>query len=138
MADKSPEPALRDIVDAIARIQSKMDGVSLTTFEADWERRWLVERGAEIVSEARRRLPDELKERHPEIPWKQIAGIGNILRHGYDAVSPRVMWNVARNDLVPLERACRAELTREIAAQALASPAATQIPTVGDNDEKEC
>jgi uncharacterized protein with HEPN domain len=69
-----------------------------------------VERGAEIVSEASRRLPDALKSRHPQIPWKRVAGIGNVLRHDYDVVSARVLWNLARNDLAPLETVCKFEL----------------------------
>ena len=117
MAEKSQTPALQDIVDSIGRIRSKMDGVSLSEFEADWERQWVVERGAEIVSEASRRLPDDLKNRYPDIPWKKIAGIGNILRHDYDEVSPRVLWNMAHNDLSPLERVCKAELMREALSQ---------------------
>lgn len=113
MVEKSPAPALQDIVDAIDRIHTKTKDLSISKFEADWEVRWLVERGAEIISEASRRLPDEIKERHPDIPWKDIAGIGNILRHNYDTVSPRVLLNIARNDLAHLERVCKAELMRE-------------------------
>jgi uncharacterized protein with HEPN domain len=113
MVEKSPAPILQDIVDAIERIQSKTKDLSLTEFAADWERLWVVERGVEIVSEASRRLPDEIKDRHPVIPWKKIAGIGNVLRHEYDAVSPRVLLNIAHNDLIPLERVCKAELMRQ-------------------------
>jgi uncharacterized protein with HEPN domain len=113
MVEKSPAPILQDIVDAIERIQSKTKDLSLTEFAGDWERLWVVERGVEIVSEASRRLPDEIKDRHPDIPWKKIAGIGNVLRHEYDAVSPRVLLNIAHNDLIPLERVCKAELMRQ-------------------------
>jgi uncharacterized protein with HEPN domain len=112
MVNKSPAPALQDIVDAIDRIHTKTKDVSIGAFEADWELRWVVERGAEIISEASRRLPDGIKSRHPGIPWKQIAGIGNILRHNYDTVSPRVLLNIARNDLVPLAKLCKAELEK--------------------------
>lgn len=121
---KSPRPALVDIVEAIERIRAKTEGVSLAAFEADWERRWLVERGAEIVSEASRRLPTDLKDRHPEIPWKRIAGIGNVLRHDYDVVSPRILWNVARSDLAPLEAVCRVELAQYPTEPSALPPAA--------------
>jgi len=114
MAEKSSEPALRDILEAIERIRSKTKDMSLTEFAGDWERLWVVERGIQIVSEASRRLPDEIKDRHPDIPWKQIAGIGNILRHEYDAVSPRILLDIAHNDLESLEIMCKAELLREI------------------------
>ena len=61
--DRSPEPALRDIIDAIDHIHSKMDRVTLEVFEGDLDRRRIVERNVEIISEASRRLPDDLKDR---------------------------------------------------------------------------
>ncbi len=113
MASRSLLPRLTDIVEAIARIRHTLANVSLETFEDDWESRWLVERGVEIVSEASRHLPPELKERHPGIPWKKVAGIGNVLRHNYESVSAPVMWALAQNDLGELEQVCRAELSLE-------------------------
>lgn len=57
------KPALRSIVDAVAHSRSKLDGISLEAFEADLERRRIVERYVEIISEASRRLPDDLNYR---------------------------------------------------------------------------
>ena len=71
VAAPSLAPRLTDIVEAIENIRSETAGVSLDVFEADWRKRWLVERGIEIISEASRRLRDELKARHPEIPWRR-------------------------------------------------------------------
>lgn len=89
-----------------------MAGVALDAFEADWRRRWLVERGIEIVSEAGRNLPVELKARHPEIPWRKVADIGNILRHEYQRVAPDVLWRVVQDDLQALLDVCQSELQR--------------------------
>jgi uncharacterized protein with HEPN domain len=107
---------LTDIVEAIENIRSETAGVSLDAFEADWRKRWLVERGVEIISEASRRLSDELKARHPEIPWPKVAGIGNVLRHDYERIAPPVMWKLVQDDLPLLEKVCREELAREQAA----------------------
>jgi len=112
MVDKSPEPHLRDMVEAIDHIRAKLDGVSLEAFQGDLDRRRIVERNIEIISEASRRLPAALKARHPEIPWRKVAGIGNILRHDYENVIPDALWKLTYDDLLPLELACRAELTR--------------------------
>jgi uncharacterized protein with HEPN domain len=60
MAASSPAPRLTDILDAIERIHAEMAGVTIDAFEADWRKRWLVERGVEIISEASRRLPEGL------------------------------------------------------------------------------
>jgi len=113
MAASSLAPRLTDILDAIGRIRSEMAGVSIEVFEADWRKRWLVERGVEIISEASRHLSEELKARHPEIPWSRVAGIGNVPRHEYEGVAPPVMWKLAQEDLTPLAQVCREELARE-------------------------
>ena len=102
-------PRLADIVEAIGRIRIVLGVATLEAFEADWEKQWLVERGVEIVSEASRHLPPELKARHPEIPWRKVAGIGNVLRHNYETIAAAVMWKLAHDDLDALEQACRAE-----------------------------
>jgi uncharacterized protein with HEPN domain len=107
---KSPVPRLTDIVEAIERIKLVVQDLTLETFEIDWRRHWLVERGLEVISEASRRLPDELKARHPNIPWRKIAGIGNVLRHDYESVSAPVIWKLVVEDLPVLEKACRQEL----------------------------
>ena len=103
-------PRLTDIVEAIERIELALRGITLDAFELSWEKRWLVERGVEIVSEASRHLPDALKERNPEIPWRKVAGIGNILRHDYARIAPDVLWKLAKDDLPILEKVCRVEL----------------------------
>jgi uncharacterized protein with HEPN domain len=84
-----------------------LDGVTLEAFEQNWEKRWLVERGIEIISEASRHLTDDIKEQRPEIPWPKVAGIGNVLRHAYDHVAPDVL---AQDDLAEIEKVCREEL----------------------------
>ena len=113
MAARSLIPRLTDIVEAIERIRGVLGDMSLEAFEADWQRRWLVERGVEIVSEASRRPTDELKARHPEIPWQKVAGIGNVLRHNYEDIAAAVMWKLAQADLPGLEKVCREELDAE-------------------------
>jgi uncharacterized protein with HEPN domain len=108
----SPAPRLTDIVEAIAHIRSELAGVPLAAFEGDWRKRWLVERGVEIISEASRRLPVALKARHPEIPWRKVAGIGNILRHEYERIAPDVLWRLAQEDLPALEGSAAANWRR--------------------------
>jgi uncharacterized protein with HEPN domain len=110
MTDHSQPPHLFDIIEAIERINSVLGDMPLADFEEDWQAQWLIQRGVEIVSEASRRLPAELKARHPEIPWQKVAGIGNVLRHDYENISAPVMWKLVREDLPVLERVCRSEL----------------------------
>ena len=113
MAARSLIPRLTDMIEAIERVRDLLADLSLDAFEADWQRQWLVERGVEIISEASRHLTDELKARHPEIPWNKVAGIGNVLRHDYGSIAAPVMWALVRENLPPLERVCREELAAE-------------------------
>jgi len=115
MADRSNIPRLLDIIDASEFICNEMADVTLDAFGQDRRKRWSVERGIEIISEASRRLSDDLKARRADIPWPKVASIGNVLRHEYEDVSPPVLWKVAREDLPRLEEVCREELA---AAQA--------------------
>jgi uncharacterized protein with HEPN domain len=101
------------MVEAIGLINAEMMDVSLAALETDIRKRWLVERGLEIISEASRRPPPELKARHPHIPWPQIAGIGNILRHEYERVAYDVIWRLVQEDLPPLKAVCEFELLAE-------------------------
>jgi uncharacterized protein with HEPN domain len=115
MPDRSAIARLADIVEACERVRALLCGVPLEVFEADWSNQWIVERGIEIVSEASRHLPVDMKERHPQIPWPKVAGIGNVLRHNYEHVSSAILWTLVQTELTDLEQACREELARELA-----------------------
>jgi uncharacterized protein with HEPN domain len=72
---------------------------------------YAVTRCLEIISEASRRLPDELKARHPSIAWKDMAAAGNIYRHDYEDVAAEHVWDAVQIDLPPL----RVMIERELA-----------------------
>jgi uncharacterized protein with HEPN domain len=80
---------------------------------ADDERTlYAVTRCLEVISEASRRLPDQMKARHPDVPWRLIAGAGNVYRHDYDGILPRILWHTVKVQLAPLELAVRRELAQ--------------------------
>jgi len=110
MPGRSVSLRLDDMIEAAERVRAAVSDVSLDELEADWQRQWLIQRGIEIISEASRHLPEDVKARHPGIPWVKVAGIGNVLRHGYESVSAPVLWKLVREDLPQLEQACREEL----------------------------
>jgi uncharacterized protein with HEPN domain len=105
---RKAEAAIYDILETIDRVQSKAAGRTLADFQADWELRFIVQRGIEIISEASRRLPPEMKATRPEIRWPSIAGIGNVLRHDYHRISDKVIWDVVQDELTPLRTAIEA------------------------------
>jgi uncharacterized protein with HEPN domain len=58
-----------------------------------------------VGSEASRSIPDDLKVLSPHIPWRKIAGIGNLLRHEYQHVEPLIIWNIVKRYLGELDGA---------------------------------
>lgn len=96
---------LDEIVDTIDEITKALEGKSFEVFSSDWLLRHAVQRGIEIISEAARHLPEDLSSSEPDIPWKQIRGVGSVLRHEYHRVSDRIIWNVVQNELPSLREA---------------------------------
>ncbi|MGB3831647.1 MAG: HepT-like ribonuclease domain-containing protein [Mesorhizobium sp.] len=118
MAQRRIEPVLAEISEALNGIAQATAGKTLDDFRSDWLLRHGVERGIEIISEAARHLPDPLLELAPEIPWKQVRGIGNVLRHEYHKTSDPLVWAVVTESLPQLRRAIdriNASLDRDLA-----------------------
>jgi uncharacterized protein with HEPN domain len=110
MPSKRPDTALRDILHHIDLAERFVDGIDRELFLDDARTIYAVTRCLEIISEASRRLPTELKERHPGIPWKQMAGAGNIYRHDYEDVAARYVWETVQRDLPPLRTTVEQEI----------------------------
>ncbi len=108
---RKPKRALRlrlwDILKAIETARRAVASSSLDEFQADDIRRSSAERSVEIISEASRHVPSELKARFEHLPWQQIASIGNVLRHGYDIVDAEIIWKLVHEELSPLEEVVR-------------------------------
>jgi uncharacterized protein with HEPN domain len=103
--EQDPAIYVRHILEAIANIEADIAGYDFERFRADRRTRQLVERNLEILSEASRRLPNEYKDREDQIPWRAIAGIGNVLRHDYHETYPTVLWDTCEKDLKQLKDA---------------------------------
>ena len=86
-----------DIVSAGEAILRYTDGVTFEAFEANDEKRAAVERQVFVVGEAAARLPDEWKQRRPDVPWRKIIGLRNLLAHGYWTIDAEELWDIARN-----------------------------------------
>jgi uncharacterized protein with HEPN domain len=102
MPSKSPLTALRDILHHIDLAEQFVAGFDYQAFHADPRTIYAVTRCLEVISEASRRLPADLKGRHPSIPWKNIAGAGNIYRHDYEDVAAHYLWDTVQLALPPL------------------------------------
>jgi uncharacterized protein with HEPN domain len=91
-------------------IRELLNGKSPSQVDGDLFARAALERFLEIISEASRHLPHAWKADHPEIPWRRIADIGNVMRHAYSAVDLSILWAIYERDLGPLEAAIDAML----------------------------
>jgi uncharacterized protein with HEPN domain len=112
MPQRDPRPRLADIMEAVAGIEETIEGISFETYQHVWQIRRAVERGIEIISEASRHIPTALKAQHPEIPWGDVANMGNKLRHEYGRIDDEIIWKVTQIDLPPLKRAVEAMMTQ--------------------------
>ena len=62
-------------------------------------------RNLELLGEAARHVPDEVRALAPDIPWRRIVGVRNILIHGYLGIDNDVIWDIVRNEIAPLRKA---------------------------------
>lgn len=105
MGSRSVKARVEDMLGAIAQIDHITKDKSVEEVEASGLLHLALERALEIVSEASRHIPKELKASYPDIRWKDIAGIGNLLRHDYQDIRQDILWNVVQNHLPVLTTA---------------------------------
>ena len=104
------------MAEAIDKINDYLAGTSLQNYGGNSLLRDAVERNMERLSEASRHIPEALRAQHPDIDWRRLADLGNILRHAYDGVDDDIMWTIVTGHLPPL-RAAVAEILSEIGAE---------------------
>ena len=103
---------LSDMKSAMAEIRTLLSGKTVDVLSADRTTRAAFERFLEILSEASRHIPEEWKTDFPEIPWRQVADLGNFIRHAYHKIDLQVLWAIYENDLDAIERAVDALIAR--------------------------
>jgi uncharacterized protein with HEPN domain len=100
-------PTLTDrlvhILTAIETIETMLAGKTTGDFAADLPLRLAVERAVEIICEATHRLPENIKARETTIDWKRMVDFGNLLRHAYHRIDPKIVFEITSPDLPPLK-----------------------------------
>jgi len=94
---------LEDILNSIARIEAYTTDMTLEQFEGNGQVQDAVIRRLEIIGEAVKQIPDDIRARHPNIPWKKIIGMRDILIHAYFGVHVERTWKVVKENLSSLK-----------------------------------
>lgn len=95
---------IEDILESITKIEHYTEGISQSEFVGNTLIQDAVLRRLEIMGEATKNLPNELREKYPEIPWREIAGLRDVLIHGYFGVNLARVWLVIERDLPDLKK----------------------------------
>ena len=96
---------LRDMVEYAEKAERFTQGIGLADFQKDEQKVLAVVRALEVIGEAARQIPRSLRNRNPDIPWRQITGMRNIVIHEYFGIDTEVIWKTVREDLPPLRSA---------------------------------
>jgi uncharacterized protein with HEPN domain len=111
---RDPWLSFQEILEAIGQIDQFVEGMELESFRADPKTVAAVERKLLVISEAAIRLGEQAGVLCPGPAWRDIRGIGNWLRHQYDAVDVETIWLTITRDLALLKKAVNGAMARRV------------------------
>ncbi len=104
---------LHDILESVDEVESFVEGMSSEAFMKDRKTKNAVMRSIEVIGEASRHVPVALREKYPEVPWKEIIGMRDKLIHGYSGIDYETVWKAAKEDVPSLKKLIQ-KMLREI------------------------
>jgi uncharacterized protein with HEPN domain len=102
MSPRSWEFRIADIISAVQNVLTYTAGMTYADFTADRKTVDAVIRNLIIIGEATSHIPDEVSDAHPEIPWRDMRGMRNLVVHEYFGVSDKILWDTVQVDLPSL------------------------------------
>lgn len=103
---------IEDILEAIDEIALLSEGMTYEQFCADTRTVKALLYDLAVIGEAASRVPQEIRVLHPEIPWREMGGMRNVVIHEYFGVDLHIIWETIQHDLPALSRLLRAILTQ--------------------------
>lgn len=94
---------IEDIYDDLLNIMEFTKGMSWNEFIEDNKTKYAVNKALENMGEASKRIPESIRKKFPNVPFKQMAGLRDIVTHNYDGISYEMIWEVIKEDLPPIE-----------------------------------
>lgn len=104
MKKRDSRDYLHDILESVDDVESFVEGMSFEEFVKDRKTKNAVLRSIEVIGEASRQLPVALREKYPEVPWKEIIGMRDKLIHGYSGIDFETVWKATKEDVPSLKK----------------------------------
>jgi uncharacterized protein with HEPN domain len=94
---------VEDVLESLTRIGNYTENMDFEDFRADRKTIDAVVRNFEIIGEASRSIPNEIKEKYENVDWKGIIGLRNRIAHEYFGISTTIIWHILKEELPPLK-----------------------------------